>query len=185
MITDKLIYSSLVRGDSNTSLDLLRKTPFPSRKDEQWKYSPLKKLKKLPFINNSGFSVKSISTLNLPPMNGLILVLENGRVNANLSEFHKISGIKLSFLSSSKENDNSIINSKKENYFSLLNSSYLSEGISIKVGSGFRVQENINIINIVSSNDSLVNTKLDLILSENSSIHIRPSFLAFVKTTNP
>ena len=184
MITDKLIYSSLIRGDSNTSLDLLRKTPFPSRKDEQWKYSPLKKLKKLPFINNSGFSVKSISTLNLPPMNGLILVLENGRVNANLSEFHKINGIKLSFLSSSKEYDNPIINSKKENYFSLLNSSYLSEGITIEVGSGFRVQENINIINIVSSNDSLVNTKLDLILSENSSIHIRQYFLAFGKTTN-
>ena len=184
MITDKLIYSSLVRGDSNTSLDLLRKTPFPSRKDEQWKYSPLKKLKKLPFINNSGFSVKNISTLNLPQMNGLILVLENGRVNANLSEFHKINGIKLSFLSSSKEYDNPIINSKKENYFSLLNSSYLSEGITIEVGSGFRVQENINIINIVSSNDSLVNTKLDLILSENSSIHIRQYFLAHGKTTN-
>ncbi len=184
MITDKLIYSSLIRGDSNTSLDLLRKTPFPSRKDEQWKYSPLKKLKKLPFINNSGFSVKNISTLNLPQMNGLILVLENGRVNANLSEFHKINGIKLSFLSSSKEYDSPIINSKKENYFSLLNSSYLSEGITIEVGSGFRVQENINIINIVSSNDSLVNTKLDLILSENSSIHIRQYFLAFGKTTN-
>ena len=111
-------------------------------------------------------------------MDGLIVVLENGRINANLSELHKINGLELSFLSTSKENDNYIINSKKENYFSLLNSAYLSEGITIKVGLGVKVQQNINIINIVSSNDSLVNTKLDLILSDNSSIHIRQYFLA-------
>ena len=52
--------------------------------------------------------------------------------------FHKINGLELSFLSTTKENVNCIINSKKENYFSLLNSSYLSEGITIKVGSGVK-----------------------------------------------
>ena len=117
-------------------------------------------------------------------MNGLIVVLENGRVNANLSEFHKVNGIELTFLSTSKENVNYIINSKKENYFSLLNSTYLSEGITIKVGLGVKVQQNINFINIVSANDSLVNTNLDLILSKNSSIQIRQYFLAYKKTNN-
>ena len=184
MITDKLTYSPLIRGASNIALDVFNKTSFPTRKDEQWKYSPLKKLKKHPFTNNSSFSIKNISTLNLPQMNGLIVVLENGRINTNLSELPKINGLELSFLSTSKENDNHIINSKKENYFSLLNSSYLSEGITIKVGSGVKVQQNINILNIVSSNDSLVNTKLDLILSDNSSIHIRQYFLASKKTIN-
>ena len=178
MITDKLTYSPLIRGASNIALDVFNKTSFPTRKDEQWKYSPLKKLKKHPFTNNSSFSIKNISTLNLPQMDGLIVVLENGRINANLSELPKINGLELSFLSTSKENDKHIINSKKENYFSLLNSSYLSEGITIKVGLGVKVQQNINIINIVSSNDSLVNTKLDLILSDNSSIHIRQYFLS-------
>ena len=184
MITDKLTYSPLIRGASNIALDVFNKTSFPTRKDEQWKYSPLKKLKKHLFTNNSSFSIKNISTLSLPQMNGLIVVLENGKINANLSELLKINGLELSFLSTSKENDNHIINSKKENYFSLLNSSYLSEGITIKVGSGVKMQQNINIINIVSSNDSLANTKLDLILSDNSSIHIRQYFLAYKKTIN-
>jgi Fe-S cluster assembly protein SufD len=184
LITDKLTYSPLIRGASNIALDVFNKTSFPTRKDEQWKYSPLKKLKKPPFTNNSSFSIRNISTLNLPQMDGLIVVLENGRINTNLSELPKINGLELSFLSTSKENDNHIINSKKENYFSLLNSSYLSEGITIKVGSGVKVQQNINILNIVSSNDSLVNTKLDLILSDNSSIHIRQYFLAYKKTIN-
>ncbi len=184
MITDKLTYSPLIRGASNSALEDLNKTSFPTRKDEQWKYAPLKKIKKQLFTNNSSFAIKNISALNLPQMNGLILVLENGRVNANLSDFHKINGLELSFLSTSKENDNQIINSKKENYFSLLNSSYLSEGITIKVGKGVKVLQNINIINIVSSNDFLVNTKLDLILSDNSSIHIRQYFLAYEKTIN-
>tara|TARA_B100001564_G_scaffold116103_1_gene96591 strand:- start:566 stop:1780 length:1215 start_codon:yes stop_codon:yes gene_type:complete len=184
LITDKLTYSPLIRGASNSALEDLNKTSFPTRKDEQWKYAPLKKIKKQLFTNNSSFAIKNISALNLPQMNGLILVLENGRVNANLSDFHKINGLELSFLSTSKENDNQIINSKKENYFSLLNSSYLSEGITIKVGKGVKVLQNINIINIVSSNDFLANTKLDLILSDNSSIHIRQYFLAYEKTIN-
>ena len=184
LITDKLTYSPFVRGASKIALDVFNKTSFPTRKDEQWKYSPLKKLKKHPFTNNSSFSIKNISTLNLPQMNGLIVVLENGRINANLSELPKINGLELSFISASKENDKHVINSKKENYFSLLNSSYLTEGITIKVGLGVKVQQNINIINIVSSNDSLVNTKLDIILSDNSSIHIRQYFLAYKKTIN-
>ena len=33
-------------------------------------------------------------------------------------------------------------------------------------------------------NDSLVNTKLDLILSDNSSIHVRQYFIAYKKTNN-
>ena len=184
MITDKLTYSPLNRVASNIALDVFNKTSFPTRKDEKWKYSPLKKLKKHHFTNNSSFSIKNISSLNLPQMDGLILVLENGRINTNLSELPKINGLELSFLSTLKENDKPIINSIKENYFSLLNSSYLSEGITIKVGLGVKVQQNINIINIVSSNDSLVNTKLDLILSDNSSIHIRQYFLAYKKTIN-
>ena len=56
-----------------------------------------KKLKKHPFTNNSSFSIKNISTLNLPQMDGLIVVLENGRINANLSELPKINGLELSF----------------------------------------------------------------------------------------
>ena len=184
MITNKLTYSPLFRAASNSALDNFNKTSFPTRKDEQWKYSPLKKIKKHPFTNNSIFTIKNINELNLPQMNGLIVVLENGRVNANLSEFHKINGLELTFLSTSNKNVEYIINSKKENYFSLLNSTYLSEGITMKVGSGFKVKQNINIINIISSNDSLVNTKLDLILSDNSSIHVRQYFIVYKKTNN-
>ena len=46
----------------------------------------IKKIKKHPFTNNSSFIIKNINELNLPQMNGLIVVLENGRVNVNLSE---------------------------------------------------------------------------------------------------
>jgi Fe-S cluster assembly protein SufD len=166
------------------ALDILSKTPFPTRKDEKWKYTPLKKIKKLPFTNNSSFLIKDIKSLNLPSFDGLSIVLENGRVNPNLSKSLNIKGVDVSFLSTSKENDSFTNKLKTENYFSLLNSSYLSEGIIIKVESGVKVQENINIINIVSSNDSLVNTKLDLILSSHSSIHIRQYFLANSKTNN-
>ena len=63
LITNKLKYSPLVRGASHSALDDFSKTSFPNRKDEQWKYSPLKKIKKHPFTNNSSFTIKNINPI--------------------------------------------------------------------------------------------------------------------------
>ena len=104
MITDKLNYSPLVKAESNNALDQFKGTLYPSKKEEEWRYSPLKKLKKIPFINNSSFVVKNLSLLDLPKLEGNILVLENGRFNPNLSSIDNIQGLNISFISNSKEN---------------------------------------------------------------------------------
>lgn len=184
MITDKLNYSPLVKAESNNALDQFKGTLYPSKKEEEWRYSPLKKLKKIPFINDSSFVVKNLSLLNLPKLEGNILVLENGRFNQNLSSIDNIHGLNISFISNSKENYPYSTNLKTEDYFSLLNSSYLSEGIVIKVDSNAKIKEIVNVLNIVSSNNCLVNTKIDVFLNENSSLHLKQHFIGNTTSKN-
>lgn len=184
MITDKLNYSPLVKAESNNALDQFKGTIYPSKKEEEWRYSPLKKLKKIPFINDSSFVVKNLSLLNLPKLEGNILVLENGRFNPNLSFIDNIQGINVSFISNSKENYPYSTNLKTEDYFSLLNSSYLSEGIVIKVDGNAKIKEIVNVLNIVSSNNCLVNTKIDVFLNENSSLHLKQHFIGNTTSKN-
>jgi len=184
LITDKLNYSPLVKAESNNALDQFKGTLYPSKKEEEWRYSPLKKLKKIPFINDSSFVVKNLSLLNLPKLEGNILVLENGRFNQNLSSIDNIHGLNISFISNSKENYPYSTNLKTEDYFSLLNSSYLSEGIVIKVDSNAKIKEIVNVLNIVSSNNCLVNTKIDVFLNENSSLHLKQHFIGNTTSKN-
>ena len=184
MITDKLNYSPLEKAESNNALDQFKRTLYPSKKEEEWRYSPLKKLKKIPFINDSSFVVKNLSLLNLPKLEGNILVLENGRFNQNLSSIDNIHGLNISFISNSKENYPYSTNLKTEDYFSLLNSSYLSEGIVIKVDSNAKIKEIVNVLNIVSSNNCLVNTKIDVFLNENSSLHLKQHFIGNTTSKN-
>ena len=184
MITDKLNYSPLVKAESNNALDQFKGTLYPSKKEEEWRYSPLKKLKKIPFINDSSFVVKNLSLLNLPKLEGNILVLENGRFNPNLSFIDNIQGLNISFISNSKENYPYSTNLKTEDYFSLLNSSYLSEGIVIRVDDNAKIEETVNVLNIVSSNNCLVNTKIDVFLNENSSLHLKQYFIGNTTSKN-
>jgi len=184
LITDKLNYSPLVKAESNNALDQFKGTLYPSKKEEEWRYSPLKKLKKIPFINDSSFVVKNLSLLNLPKLEGNILVLENGRFNPNLSFIDNIQGLNISFISNSKENYPYSTNLKKEDYFSLLNSSYLSEAIVIRVDGNAKIEETVNVLNIVSSNNCLVNTKIDVFLNENSSLHLKQYFIGNTTSKN-
>jgi Fe-S cluster assembly protein SufD len=184
LITDKLNYSPLVKAESNNALDQFKGTLYPSKKEEEWRYSPLKKLKKIPFINDSSFVVKNLNFLNLPKLEGNILVLENGRFNQNLSSIDNIHGLNISFISNSKENYPYSTNLKTEDYFSLLNSSYLSEGIVIKVDGNAKIKEIVNVLNIVSSNNCLVNTKIDVFLNENSSLHLKQYFIGNTTSKN-
>ena len=174
----------MLKGESNFTLEQFSKSSFPSRKQEEWKYAPLKKLKKIPFTNHSKFNVSNLNSLNLPKMSGITIVLENGKFNPNISELLPIKGLEVSINSNSKENHLFSNNIQDHNYFSLLNSSYLTEGIVLRVSPGFKIEETINIINISSANNCLINTKLDVLLSKNTSLKIKKYFLGQSSSKN-
>ncbi len=184
MITNKLNYISLFGGESDNALEQLNSSTFPSRKEEEWKYAPLKKLKKIPFINHSEFNVQNLNSFNLPSTSGITIVLENGKLNPNLSKLSSIKGLEVSFISNSKEKNSYSNNLKGNDYFSLLNSSYLTEGITLKVSAGIVIEETINILNISSCDNCLINTRLDVLLSKNSALHIKQYFLGKSSTKN-
>ncbi len=174
----------MLRGESDNALEQLNSSTFPSRKEEEWKYAPLKKLKKIPFINHSEFNVQNLKSFNLPSTSGITIVLENGKLNPNLSKLSSIKGLEVSFISNTKENNSYFKNLKGNDYFSLLNSSYLTEGITLKVSAGNVIEETINILNISSYDNCLINTRLDVLLSKNSALHIKQYFLGQRSTKN-
>ena len=161
----------------------LTKNTFPSRKEEIWKYTPLKKLKKINFHNQEHFKTKDLKSLNLPNLDGIIIVFENGRYDSKLSRIIGSDEIDISFRSNSfpGNNFNTI---KQDNYFTSLNSSFLTDSVMINVNSNAKISKNLNFINIVSSSNCLSNTKFSIVLSANSSINVRQYFLGNSSAVN-
>ena len=94
-------FKPMLKKESNITLEQFSTSSFPSRKQEEWKYAPLKKLKKIPFTNHSEFNVSNLNSLNLPKMSGITIVLENGKFNPNISELLPIKGLEVSIISNS------------------------------------------------------------------------------------
>jgi Fe-S cluster assembly protein SufD len=71
-----------VRNQALSALNTLR---FPTRKTEDWKYTPLRKLEKRHFRLNTGKAVESIEPFLIPGLEADLLVFVNGRFDAALS----------------------------------------------------------------------------------------------------
>jgi len=183
-----LIIKDLNQHPSNSegnklALANLIKNTFPTRKEEIWKYTPLKKLKKINFHNQEHFETKDLESFNLPNLDGIIIVFENGRYNSKLSKIIDSDEIDVSF-SSNTFPGNNFSTIKQNNYFTSLNSSFLIDSVMINVNSNTRISKNLNFINIVSSNNCLSNTKFSIVLSANSNINVRQYFLGNSNAVN-
>ena len=125
MIIKDLNQYSLNSEENKESIANLSKNPFPTRKEEIWKYTPFKKFKKINFHNQENFKIKDLDTLNLPNLDGIVIVFENGRYNSKLSKIVETDEIDISF-SSDIFPRNNFKTIKKNNYFTSLNSSFLT-----------------------------------------------------------
>ena len=182
IIKDLNQHPSNSEGNKLALANLIKNT-FPTRKEEIWKYTPLKKLKKINFHNQEHFKTKDLESFNLPNLDGIIIVFENGRYNSKLSRIIDSDEIDVSF-SSNTFPGNNFSTIKQNNYFTSLNSSFLTDSVMINVNSNTRISKNLNFINIVSSNNCLSNTKFSIVLSANSNINVRQYFLGNSSAVN-
>ena len=176
MIIKDLNHNSLVKENSKLDLEDLNLGSFPNRKEERWKYTPLRALKKIDFHNQLNFKIEHLSSLGIPKIEGLVVVLENGKFNSSLSNIIDLKEIELSFL-----NDSDIkINSEKpkhKDYFTNLNFSFLTEKVILKIKPNFNLNKPINFVNITSDDNCISNTQFNIDVFENSKLHIRQYFL--------
>ena len=176
MIIKDLNHNSLAKENSKLDLEALNLGSFPNRKEETWKYTPLRALKKIDFHNQLNFKIEHLSSLGIPKIEGLVVVLENGKFNSSLSNIIDLKEIELSFL-----NDSDIkINSEKpkhKDYFTNLNFSFLTEKVILKIKPNFNLNKPINFVNITSDDNCISNTQFNIDVFENSKLHIRQYFL--------
>ena len=183
MIIKDLNQYSLNSEENKEAIANLSKNPFPSKKEEIWKYTPFKKFKKINFHNQENFKIKDLDTLNLPNLDGIVIVFENGRYNSKLSRIVETDKINISF-SSDIFPRNNFKTIKKNNYFTSLNSSFLTNSILVNVSSNTKISKNLNFINIVSSYNCLLNTKFSIVINDNSNINVRQYFLGNTSVLN-
>ena len=176
MIIKELNHNSLLKETSKLDLEVLDLGSFPNRKEERWKYTPLRALKKIKFHNQLNFKIDHLSSLEIPKIEGLVIVLENGKFNSILSNIVELNGIELSFV-----NESGIVNNSEEpnhkNYFTALNFTFLTEKVVLKIKPNFNLDEPINFVNIISDNRCISNTQFNIDIFENSKLHIRQYFL--------
>ena len=176
MIIKDLNHNSLLKENSKLDLEALNLGSFPKRKEERWKYTPLRSLKKINFHNQFNFKIEHLNSLGIPKIEGLVIVLENGKFNSSLSNIIDLMDIELLFL-----NDGDIVNNSQEpshkDYFTNLNFSFLTEKVVLKIKPNVTINEPINFVNIISNDNCISNTQFNIDIYENSKVHIRQYFL--------
>lgn len=176
MIIKDLNHNSLLKENSKLDLEALNLGSFPKRKEERWKYTPLRFLKKINFHNQFNFKIEHLNSLGIPKIEGLVIVLENGKFNSSLSNIIDLMDIELLFF-----NDGNIVNNSQEpshkDYFTNLNFSFLTEKVVLKIKPNVNINEPINFVNIISDDNCISNTQFNIDIYENSKLHIRQYFL--------
>ena len=176
MIIKNLTHNSFLKENSKLDLEDLSLGSFPNRKDERWKYTPLRALKKINFHNQLNFKTEHLNSLGLPKLEGLVIVLENGKFNSSLSNIIDLKEIELLFLNGADIADNSKEPVQK-GYFNNLNASFLTEKVVLKIKPNGSINEPINFVNIISDDNCISNTQFNIDVFENSKLHIRQYFL--------
>ena len=176
MIIKNLTHNSSLKENSKLDLEDLSLGSFPNRKDERWKYTPLRALKKINFHNQLNFKTEHLNSLGLPKLEGLVIVLENGKFNSSLSNIIDLKEIELLFLNGADIADNSKEPAQKD-YFNNLNASFLTEKVVLKIKPNGSINEPINFVNIISDDNCISNTQFNIDVFENSKLHIRQYFL--------
>ena len=183
MIIKELNHNSLLKENSKLDLENLNLGSFPTRKEERWRYTPLRALKKINFHNQLNFKIENLNSFEIPKIEGLVIVLENGKFNSDLSNLIDLKEIELSF---DKENviSKSSDETKPKDYFTNLNFSFLSEKVVLKIKANFNIEKPINFVNIISTDKCLSNTQFNIEVFENSKLHIRQYFLGSSTSNN-
>ena len=176
MIIKNLTHNSLLKENSKLDLEDLTLGSFPNRKDERWKYTPLRALKKINFHNQLNFKTEHLNSLGLPKLEGLVIVLENGKFNSTLSNIIDLKEIELLFLNGA-DIANNFQESTQNGYFNNLNASFLTEKVVLKIKPNSIINEPINFVNIISDDNCISNTQFNIDVFENSKLHIRQYFL--------
>lgn len=180
-----------MNGATNSKAHLVRKSAFdsfrevglPSRKNEEYRYTPLAKQLDShfeSFIANPEGAESSIDLTQIPELNGSLIVFINGNYHEELSKVCNQQGVAIQIATSQKElMDNTSVAEQSADVFSGLNLALASSGVKIEVEKGVVSKEPINIIHLTNSTHGRVlsTSRHEIIIGENAQATITEIFI--------
>lgn len=160
-----LIHNKAIAGIDTPSkeeaLKVLEKMNFPTTKDEEWKYTNLKRLVKneFEFSESNKISEDSVSTALIPGLEAELLVFVNGNFNEALSNFTSTDKVEVKTLKSAF-NENADILAKnfsknlnfKEDVFLAASTASSCDGAFVHIKKSAVAEKPILFLNIIDAN---------------------------------
>ena len=188
---EKVVGDDSLKSVRKTASSKFESTDFPTKKDEEWKYtniSPILKHEFVPalLVNKKSNAEIKIENFILPNLDVHLLVFINGIFDNNLSKIglHDEGVIIDSFRKQVESNSEFLNNhlSKKEsvdNSFNLLSNSFSYDGFVIYIPKNKVITKPIHILNIATNNESktLIQPRNLIVAEENSQAKIISEFV--------
>lgn len=167
----------------NNAQNELKELDFPTSKTEYWKYTRLGKI-----VNNTytlGQPEKiDITNFLIPNLEAQVLVIINGHIATDLSNFTSVDGVTLTSLSAAKKQGfeglkkhfNQFTQDKKE-IFLAFNNAFHTDGIYLEVAKNKIVEKPFHIINITTGNNTISLSRNLFVANAGSQVKIIESFI--------
>lgn len=184
-----------MNGATNSEAHLARKSAFesfkevglPSRKNEEYKYTPLAKQLDLhfeSFIANPEGAEAAVDNTIIPDLNGSVIVFVNGNYHEELSKICSQTGVDIQIATSQKElMENTATTRKPVDVFSGLNLALASSGVKINVDKSAVIKESINIVHLTNSCQGRVlsTPRHEINIGENAQATVAEIFIGYGK----
>lgn len=157
----KLEGSFLLNDDLRSeALSILDSTPFPTTKNEEWKYTRVGKIKNAPLAIQSGNEPDEIKSIE---ENTLKLVFVNGHFSKKLSATAFPDGIKILPFSNMDAVERQVLGTQtgadRNDIFAAFNTAYTTDGLYIHISAKMVIEPTIEIIQITSGDHVLSNVR--------------------------
>lgn len=137
---------------------------LPAAKAEEYKFTPVTRHleKGGAWPQSLTAPAVSLSGISLPEISGQLVVLVNGKWNAELSKLNAVPGLTLKSLMNETSNLLGAVNTFSKDSFSALNTAVWSDGVSVHVAKNTIVSEPITVLHIqdASQTNVQVHTRL-------------------------
>lgn len=174
---------SYFEGLRNNAKNELNELDFPTSKTEYWKYTRVGKILNNTYSLGQPDKIK-IADFLIPTLEAQVLVVVNGHVAAELSDFTSVDGVTLTSLSAAKKQNieglkkyfNTLSQNKKE-IFLAFNNAFHTDGIYIEVAKNKIVEKPFHIINITTGNNTISQSRNLVVANVGSQVKIIESFV--------
>lgn len=160
------------------AIQVLETTPFPTTRNEAWKYTRVTRIK------NGNFSVSdaTLATNNFRISDdSLNLVFVNGHFSPELSDAGMPDGVKVLPLSAMDEAERAVFGKDvqlENEIFNAFNAAYTTDGVYIHISAKIEVEKTIELTFISSGENVLTNVRNIIVAEAFSKAHIVQQFVS-------